>query len=161
MCNILSLWIQSFTVGPAKMEPQENGAFQISTSTNTPAEKVLSEELFSHPCFSSYSVSACGSVCLPVCRGRCSISLTRLMVLWFSLIPKLPLVTKTLQGLRAEMEPQLEGKLRGPDQKHRCISQHSLFMPAVQQLMKWETAVDFTFLLNIAAQEDLNNLLKL
>lgn len=44
---------------------------------------------------------------------------------------KLPVVSKTLQGLRVEMGPQLEGKMRGPDQKHRCVSQHSLFMPAV------------------------------
>lgn len=41
MCNILSLWIQTFTVGPAKMEPQEKGAFQVCSSTNTPAEKVV------------------------------------------------------------------------------------------------------------------------
>lgn len=152
----------AFHSGSSENGAPKKGASQIRSSTNTSAEKVLSEEFFSHPCFSSSSsVSACRSVCLPVCRGRCGISLTRLTVLWFSLIPKLPLVTKTLQGLRAGMGPQLEGKTRGPEQKHRCISQRSLFMPAVQQLMKWETAMDFTFLLNPAAQEGLNNLLKL
>lgn len=41
--------------------------------------------------------------------------------LWFSLILELPLVTKTLQVLGVEMGPQLEGKMRGPRQKHRCI----------------------------------------
>lgn len=51
MSNILSLWIQSFTVGPAKMKLQENGAFQICSFTNTPAEKVLSEDFFHIPAF--------------------------------------------------------------------------------------------------------------
>lgn len=87
--------------------------------------------IFSHPCFSSSSTSACGSVCLPVCRGRCSISLTRFILLWFSLISKLPLVSKSLQGLRVEIGPQLEWKMRGPDQKHRCTSQQSLHASCV------------------------------
>lgn len=109
MCNTLFLWIKTCTVGAEEMEPQEIGAFQISSSTNTPAEKAGRRNLFTSLLFSS-SASACGSVCLPVCRGRCSISLTRFMVLWFSLISKLPLVSKSLQGLRVEIGPLARGE---------------------------------------------------